>query len=98
MKLYSMWVAIALMMAAAIGCSSDDSTEQDDPVLRVENNELKYINLTRTERQLVSGNNDFAFNLFREVAKTSEGAAMVIMSTTIKYDFIKAISMTAVVS
>ena len=75
MKQYSMWMAIALMMAAAIGCSSDDSTEQDDPVLRVENNELKYINLTRTERQLVSGNNDFAFNLFREVAKTSEGAA-----------------------
>ena len=82
-----MWVAIALMMAAATGCSSESneavdpgtdpivSPEDNDSTLSNENNEWKPIELTRAEQQLVSSNNDFAFNLFREITK---GQGLVI--------------------
>jgi serpin B len=44
-----------------------DPTEPDDdePLVPPENNEPKPIQLTRSELELVSGNNDFAFNFFR---------------------------------
>jgi len=83
MKKSTIWVAVALMMTTAVaGCSTDNSGEEEpalivDPVvtpeegdtaLSNENNELKFIELTRTEQQLVNSNNDFAFNLFRQVS------------------------------
>ena len=73
-----MWLAIALMMAMVMaGCSkSDDEPTNDeetpevtnDEPLSNEGNELKEISLTRAEQELVKGNNDFAFNLFRQVS------------------------------
>ena len=82
MKKSTIWVAVALMMATAtVGCSTDNSEEEpvaiidpvvtpedNDTVLSNENNKLKFIELTRTEQQLVNSNNDFAFNLFRQVS------------------------------
>ena len=74
-----LWLAVALMMATmTTGCSKDDDEvvpeeiTPDEP-LSNENNDRKDISLTRAEQQLVLGNNDFAFNLFRQVAsKKSE--------------------------
>lgn len=82
MKKSTMWMAAALMMATAtVGCSTDNSEEEpevivdpvvkpedSDTVLSNENNKRKFIELTRTEQQLVNSNNDFAFNLFRQVS------------------------------
>ena len=53
------WAAVALMMMTA--CSSDD----DETIVNPENNERTPITLTRAEQELVTSNNDFAFNLFR---------------------------------
>ena len=49
-------VGVACMMA---GC--DDSEDNVSP----EENERKSVSLTRSEQELVTANNDFAFNLFR---------------------------------
>lgn len=81
MKKSAMWVAIALMMATVMtGCTKENNEaepvliidpveptdiEEGDSVPTPENNELKPIPLTRSEQELVSNNNDFAFNLFR---------------------------------
>ena len=53
------WAAVALMMMTA--CSSDD----DESIVNPENNGRTPISLTRAEQELVTSNNDFAFNLFR---------------------------------
>lgn len=74
MKKNVIWVAIALMMATmTMGCSkSEDEAKPDEP-LSNEDNELRYISLTRAEQDLVNENNNFAFNLFRKVtSKNSE--------------------------
>lgn len=85
MKKNVLWVAIALMMAATwSACSkSDDETTGGGPeiiscpedTLSNENNELKYISLTRAQMDLVNENNNFAFNLFRQV--TSDKSEIV---------------------
>ena len=61
-----LWVAVALMMMVT-ACSSDgdELSEIDEPIVIPENNEQTPISLTQAEQQLVTGNNDFAFNLFR---------------------------------
>ena len=87
MKKNLMWLVIALMMATmTVSCSKSDDEEAaileeeikeitpDEP-LSNENNDLKEISLTRTEQELVKGNNDFAFNLFRKV--TSQKSEIV---------------------
>lgn len=80
MKRNNLWLATALMMAMTMtACSgSDDEKEPEVVICPVDSgdinpddvdpkdNPLKYIELTRAERQLVEGNNDFAFNLFRQ--------------------------------
>lgn len=64
-----LWAAVALMMMTA--CSSDELSDIDEPIVdndsivSPENNKLTPITLTRAEQELVTGNNDFAFNLFR---------------------------------
>ena len=73
-----MWVAVALMMATmSSGCSSDENINyapepvicpvDSDSILSNENNELRPIELTRGEQELVNNSNDFAFNLFRQM-------------------------------
>ena len=54
-----LWAAVALMMMTA--CSSDN----DETIVNPEDNEWTPISLTRAEQELVTSNNDFAFNLFR---------------------------------
>ena len=54
-----LWAAVALMMMTA--CSSDN----DETIVNPEDNEWSPISLTRAEQELVTSNNDFAFNLFR---------------------------------
>ena len=80
MKRNNLWLATALMMAMTMtACSgSDDEKEPEVVICPVDSgdinpddvdpkdNPLKYIELTCAERQLVEGNNDFAFNLFRQ--------------------------------
>ena len=64
----NLWAAITLMMALGMtACNNDkdDLIVPDEP-LPNENNERTDIRLTRGEQELVSGSNDFAFNLLRE--------------------------------
>lgn len=83
MKKNVLWAAIALMMATTLSaCSkSDDETRSDDQIvtpdepLSNKDNELKFISLTRAEQGLVNENNNFAFNLFRQV--TSQKSEIV---------------------
>jgi len=83
MKKNVLWAAIALMMVTTLSaCSkSDDETRSDDQIvtpdepLSNKDNELKFISLTRAEQGLVNENNNFAFNLFRQV--TSDKSEIV---------------------
>lgn len=61
-----LWVAVALMMMMT-ACSSDgdELSDIDERIVNPENNEQTSISLTQAEQQLVTSNNDFAFNLFR---------------------------------
>ena len=89
-----MWVAVALMtVTVVVGCTSDDVTMQEpqpvenptgnDTILSNEDNEYKYIELTRGEQQLVSHNNEFAFNLFRKLA--AEEQSVIVSPISITY-------------
>lgn len=72
MKKNVLWAAIALMMVttwSACSKSEDDATPDN------KNNELRKIWLTRAECDLVNENNNFAFNLFRQV--TSDKSEIV---------------------
>ena len=84
------WVAVALMtVMTMVACStSDDNAEvtpdvvtPDEP-LPNENNERKDIALTRSEQALVQGNNDFAFNLFRQV---TSGKSEIVSPISVTY-------------
>ena len=59
----TLWT-MAMIMTATTACSNDDAA--DEKVVDNSNNTLKTITLTRSEEQLVTGNNDFAFNVFRK--------------------------------
>ena len=94
MKKMTMWVAVALMtVTVVVGCTSDDVTMQEpqpvenptgnDTILSNEDNEYKYIELTRGEQQLVSHNNEFAFNLFRKLA--AEEQSVIVSPISITY-------------
>lgn len=89
-----MWVAVALMtVSVVVGCTSDDATMQEpnpvenptsnDTILSNEDNEYNPIVLTRGEQQLVSHSNDFAFNLFRELA--DENKSVIVSPISITY-------------
>ena len=60
-----LWAAVALMMMTACSIDGDELSEIDEPIVNPENNEQTPISLTQAEQQLVTSNNDFAFNLFR---------------------------------
>lgn len=75
-KGFILWMAAVLMSVVGMASCSKDSDDEipvekvveevtgDEP-LSNENNEFKPIDLTRAEQELVTANNDFAFNLFR---------------------------------
>lgn len=60
-----LWAAVALMMMTACSSDGDELSEIDERIVNPENNEQTPISLTRAEQELVTSNNDFAFNLFR---------------------------------
>lgn len=76
-KNHILWMFAVLMMTIGMSsCGKSDSGDitPEDPVdeeitdnepLSNENNECRPIDLTRAEQELVTANNDFAFNLFR---------------------------------
>ena len=81
MKRNNLWLATALMMAmtmTACSVNNDDEKEPEVVICPVDpgdinpedvdpkDNQLRLIELTRAEQQLVEGNNDFAFRLFRQ--------------------------------
>lgn len=60
-------IAFAMMTMTVSSCSSsEDIPSTPDTPLSNENNERRDIEITRSETDLVNGNNDFAFNLFRQ--------------------------------
>ena len=77
-KNFILWMGVVLMMTVGTSsCSKGDSEDitpeesvneevTDNEPLSNENNEFKPIELTRAEQELVTANNDFAFNLFRK--------------------------------
>ena len=71
MKQAVLWAAIALMMAA---CSSDDGSKAEPVICPTT------IDLTRGEQQLVNSNNDFAFNLMRQVTTGEQYTQSKILS------------------
>ena len=83
MKKNVLWVAVALMMATTWSACSKSDDDTSDPgviscpedTLSNENNELRFISLDRAEIELVNENNNFAFNLFRQV--TSDKSEIV---------------------
>lgn len=69
-------ITLISIMTTVMSCKSTKKTNNPEPVSPVteeqdetttNDNELKYIELTDAERQLVNSNNDFAFNLFRAI-------------------------------
>ena len=90
MKKQTLWVAIALMMGAAMtGCSSDNNDEPQlaDDGLPVANNladedddtddliyDVDYIQLSMKQRDLVSGSNQFAFRLLQQTRAENDNA------------------------
>lgn len=76
-KIFLFLMGVVLMMTVCTSsCSKGDSEDitpeesvneevTDNEPLSNENNEFKPIDLTRAEQELVTANNDFAFNLFR---------------------------------
>ena len=93
MKQKNVWAAIALMMAAmAMGCGkSEEETPQPviDPVEETNPTEKTEatddLALTRAERQMVAGSNDFAFNLLRQIRKSKGDKSIVVSPLSIVY-------------
>jgi serpin B len=92
LKIYAA-IAIALTMTmAAMACSSNDDgkdsqkvTPTPDEPMSNEDNERKEIELTRSEYQLVTSNNDFAFNLFRQATATNATKSTILSPLSITY-------------
>ena len=76
MKKTMLWVAVALLMTA---CSMNDGAEEKpEPVICPPAG----FELTRGEQELVNHGNDFAFNLFREVAQEDKSLMLSPVSIT----------------
>jgi len=97
MKRNNVWLATALMMAmtmTACSVNNDDEKEPEVVICPVDpgdinpedvdpkDNQLKYITLTRAEQQLVEGNNDFAFRLFRQSSNPQKDQIVSPISIT----------------
>ena len=72
-----MAVVTATTMMMISSCSKADSESPEEPTVPETpstpargDNELKPITLTRAQQELVNGNNDFAFNLLRQITQS----------------------------
>lgn len=97
-----LWMGVVLMMTVGTSsCSKSDSEDivneevTDNEPLSNENNEFKPIDLTRAEQELVTANNDFAFNLFRKAGpRMTNGAAGPCFTKPNKSTILSPISIT----
>jgi serpin B len=97
-----LWMGVVLMMTVGTSsCSKSDSEDivneevTDNEPLSNENNEFKPIDLTRAEQELVTANNDFAFNLFRKAGpRMTNGAAGPCFTEPNKSTILSPISIT----
>lgn len=97
-----LWMGVVLMMTVGTSsCSKSDSEDivneevTDNEPLSNENNEFKPIDLTRAEQELVTSNNDFAFNLFRKAGpRMTNGAAGPCFTEPNKSTILSPISIT----
>lgn len=97
-----LWMGVVLMMTVGTSsCSKSDSEDivneevTDNEPLSNENNEFKPIDLTRAEQELVTANNDFAFNLFRKAGpRMTNGAASPCFTEPNKSTILSPISIT----
>ena len=79
-----LWGTVALMTVAvvSVGCSNDS----DDETLSNADNTFTPIQLTRAEGELVTGSNEFAFNLFRQVTQQEgEDKSLLLSPVSITY-------------
>ena len=92
---------VLMMTVGTSSCSKSDSEDivneevTDNEPLSNENNEFKPIDLTRAEQELVTANNDFAFNLFRKAGpRMTNGAAGPCFTEPNKSTILSPISIT----
>ena len=67
-KHVSWWAASLLTAAMVVGCGNSDSGEEPWVCIHPVDSSLYHLNLTNSELKLVDETNNFAFNLFRQVA------------------------------
>ena len=84
----TLWIIPCLLMAmTTVGCSGSESVTDNPP--SNEDNELKSIEITADELQLVKSGNDFAFNLFRQAATGQtaplKGKSVILSPISITY-------------
>ena len=79
----TIFLLAALTAMSVVACSNDD----DDNTLSNENNPKTELELTRVETEMVSGQNDFAFNLFRKVNEqpTFNAKSQILSPLSIAY-------------
>ena len=90
MKKMNLWAVVALITALTVtGCGNDDNDNASDQSEVVnptpqpgDEKEIDYIELTRAEQQLVTGSNDFAFNLFRQARYSQKSTVLSPISIT----------------
>jgi len=78
MKQKFLWVAAALMMAACSGSDNENGTDPVPVICPI----AETIELTPVEQELVSENNDFAFNLFRQTQDVNKSQVLSPLSIT----------------
>ena len=106
-KNFLLWMGAVLMLVISMSsCSKSDSEDiaNEEPVneevtndepLSNEGNDYKPIELTRAEQELVTANNDFAFNLFRKVGpRMTNGASGPCFTEPNKSTILSPISIT----
>lgn len=84
----TLWIIPCLLMAmTTVGCNGSESVTDNPP--SNEDNELKSIEITADELQLVKSGNDFAFNLFRQAATGQtaplKGKSVILSPISITY-------------
>ena len=73
---YFFMIFVMVLSSFVLACGDNEETEPNKPSQDTSDNERKDVRLTRSQQQLVSSSNAFAFNLFREVTTTDGQSAV----------------------
>lgn len=73
---YFFMIFVMVLSSFVLACGDNEETEPNKPSQDTSDNERKDVSLTRSQQQLVSSSNAFAFNLFREVTTTDGQSAV----------------------